>query len=358
MNLILLITLLIKTFSFSITSDYSGFLNENDSKEINITYSCNNETDNKIEYNISFFNNSDINNSVLCKEKLLCSSEENKIFTCNFTEFGTFSLIIKNNETNKITVYKNLITIYNNNITVTDEINSNCFIFNNNITNKKLLNIKFDQIINKSLLNFNLVNGNKTIKAIPYEINNTFTVLGVENEIFYKDSIYNLSIIALNNSINFSNVLNFSKVSDSNETEYPFIEDFLNGKKTLKKLETNYPYDNDSKLRIKFSYFNKNRIDYFDIPPKIIYPIVEENIQYDENNNDNDEKYKNTYKFTLNTSSMTGQIILEYQYCGNYTVNYTDIYIEEDIEKKYGLNASFIFKNYIILLSIIIILFL
>ena len=154
MIFILFLTLIIKTFSFSIKKNYSGFHNFVQDCLFSLTIDFDYENEQNIEYYISYYD-IDIYDNVTCK------NNSNNTFTCKFDNNGTYSLMVENNITNKIKLYKNIITIYN--YSEKFEVNSlmnkkNCFMLDRNINNSRLIYIKFDQLINKSLVKFNLIN--------------------------------------------------------------------------------------------------------------------------------------------------------------------------------------------------------
>ena len=353
MIIILFLTLIIKTFSFSIKTNYSGFYNFSQGVSFPLTINVDYENEQNIEYYISYYD-IDIYDNLPCKNNL------NNTFTCKFDNNGTYSFMVENNITNKIKLYKNIITIYN--YSEKFEVNSlmnkkNCFMLDRNINNSKLVYIKFDQLINKSLVKFNLTdNINDPIEAIPFEINNTHTIIGVINQTFSSDSKFDLIIYSQNSTLDtIENVLDFSNIQNISDDEYPYFLNIIKSRKEINSVYTNKTYKLSDNLRMNFTYFNMNDPnprDYFESLPQFLFPPSN---MYNFYNNETDlTKYDNTLKFALDTYNITGQALLYYHYCGKEYKNYIDFYFEEDIEKKYGLSINNIIINKIFLVLILI----
>ena len=353
MIFILFLTLIIKTFSFSIKTNYSGFYNFSQGVPFPLTIDVDYENEQNIEYYISYYD-IDVSNNVTCDKY------DEKSFICEFNKNGTFSFMVENNITNKIILYKNIITIYNNSekFEAKSLMNKkNCFMLDRNINNSRLVYIKFDQLINKSLVKFNLTdNNNDPIEAIPFEINNTHTIIGVKNQTFYSNSKFDLIIYSQNSTLDtIENVLDFSNIQNISDDEYPYFLNIIKNKKEINSFFTNEIYKLSYNYRINFTYINmsdKNPTDYFESVPQFLFPPSK---MYNFYNNETDlTKYDNTLKFALDTYNITGQALLYYHYCGKEYKNYIDFYFEEDIEKKYGLSINNIIINKIFLVLIII----
>ena len=353
MIFILFLTLIIKTFSFSIKTNYSGLYNFSQGVPFPLTIDVDYENEQNIEYSISYYD-TDVSNNVTCDKN------DEKSFICEFNKNGTFSFMVENKTTNKIILYKNIITIYNysEKFEAKSLMNKkNCFMLDRNINNSRLVYINFDQLINKSLVKFNLTdNNNAPIEAIPFEINNTHTIIGVKNQTFYNNSKFDLIIYSQNSTLDkIENVLDFSNIQNISDDEYPYFLNIIKNKKEIKSFLTNKTYNLSDNYRINFTYINmddKNPTDYFESVPQFLFPPSK---MYNFSNNETDlTKYNNTLKFALDTYNVTGQALLYYQYCGNEYKNYIDFYIEENIEKKYGLSINNILINKIFLVLMII----
>ena len=355
MIFILFLTLIIKTFSFSIKTNYSGFYNFSQGVPFPLTINVDYENENNIEYYISYYD-TDVSNNVTCDKN------DDNSFICEFEKNGTYSLMVENNVSYKIILYKNIITIYNysQNFEANSLMNKkNCFMLDREITNSRLIYIKFDQLINKSLVKFNLTdNTNDPIEAIPFEINNTHTVIGVINQTFYSDSKFDLIIYSQNSTsdqLKIENILDFSNIQNISDDEYPYFLNIIKSRKEINSVYTNKTYKLSDNLRMNFTYFNmtdKNPTDYFESVPQFLFPPSK---MYNFYNNETDlTKYDNTLKFALDTYNITGQALLYYHYCGKEYKNYIDFYFEEDIEKKYGLSSNNIIINKIFLVLILI----
>lgn len=351
MIFILFLTLIIKTFSFSIKTNYSGFYNFSQSVSFPLTIYVDYENEQNIEYYISYYD-IDVSNNVTCDKN------DEKSFICEFNKNGTYSFMVENNVTNKIILYKNIITIYNNEKFEAKSLmnKKNCFMLDRNINSSKLVYIKFDQLINKSLVKFNLTdNNNDPIEAIPFGINNTHTIIGVKNQTFYNNSKFDLIIYSQNSTLDkIENVLDFSNIQNISDDEYPYFLNIIKNKKEINSFFTNETYKLSDNYRINFTYINmsdKNPTDYFESVPQFLFPPSR---MYNFYNNETDlTKYNNTLKFALDTYNITGQALFYYQYCGNEYKNYINFYFEENIEKKYGLSINNIIINKIFLVLII-----
>ena len=350
MILIVFLTLFIKSLSFSIISHHSGFHNFTDKEEINVTIKVNRTSeDDNILYNISHFD---------FENKVPCEGIKNDSYNCTFNDSGIYSLIIENDKTNKIIMYKNIITIYDysSDFNITSNYSVNCFNISQPITNKNLIKIEFNQVINKSLLNFTLYTddyNDDNITAIPYKINEDYTIIGVENQLF-NETIYHLNISCHNltdNSITnltYKNILNFSNLEEVDNI-IPIFETFLEKKHKIYDIYTN---EKDRSLRIQFNIYNENLKKNFDSLPEIIYPPL--NMEYDKVPDNDPEKYNNTLKIIVNTSSIHGQVILRYHYCGIEYKNYTDLHVNK---AEINFNIEYVLKINKIFLFIILILF-
>ena len=328
MILILILTLFSKINLISINiSDYPGFHNftQNKSFDVNITIINEENNDNDI-YNVFIYNN--INLTLPCND----TNEDDNKYICNVNNSGVYSIFIQNNETSKIIKFKNVITIYNNStdFKVESQLSKNkCFDFNNTITNKKLIKIYFNQTINSSLINFTLFddeNDNEDIILKPYEINNDFTIIGVEDQNFNATN-YSLLIEYRNDNLIYEGVLDLTDTK-TNSTPIPIFESFYELKKN--KSLTSIKINSKSEFRIKFTYFNfKDSYDNFDSHPEIIYPPAETNCDSSSDEDEyNLEKYKNTLIFKVKTFNLPGQAILRYNYCGKEYKNITDLIFE------------------------------
>ena len=342
MILILILTLFSKIILISINiSDYPVFHNfaKNNSFNVNVTIineenkenedvenvenEENNEKDENEIYNVFIYNN--INLTLPCND----TNENNNKYICNINNSGVYSIFIQNNETSRIIKFKNVIIIYNNNseFKIEPQISINkCFDLENNITNKKLIKIYFNQIINSSLINFTLYNDTEEIKLKPYEINKYFTMIGVENQKFNAKN-YNLLIEYKSGNLTYGNILDLTDTK-TNSTPIPIFESFYELKKN--KSLTSIKINSESEFRIKFTYFNfKDSYDNFDSPPEIIYPPADTNC---DSSSDEDEynlaKYNNTLIFKVKTFNLPGQAILRYNYCGKEYKNITDLIFE------------------------------
>ena len=351
MILIVFLTLFIKSLSFSIISNYSGFHNFTDKENITLTIKVNRtsvDIGKNISYNISIYD---------FENKVPCEGIKNDSYNCTFNDSGIYSLIIENDKTNKIIMYKNIITIYDNSsdFNVTSNYSVNCFNISQPITNKNLIKIEFNQIINKSLLNFTLYSdddNDDNITAIPYEINEDYTIIGVENQLF-NESFYHLDISCQNltdSNLTYKNILNFSNLEEVDNI-IPIFESFLEKKHKKNSLNTNER--EDRLLRIQFNSYNEALKKNFDSLPEIIYPPLD--MKYDFSPENDPDKYKNTLKINVNTSSVPGQVILRYHYCGIEYKYYTDLHIinnENDFDNEYVLKINKIFLYIILILFI------
>lgn len=353
MIFILVMTLFIKTFSISIDTNYERFFNFSKGNKMQIKISFNEENEGNIEFYV--YLSSNISDNVNCTKIINNSSE------CTFNKNGTYTIMVENKDTKKQLYYKNIITIYNYNeeFEIKSGINKqNCFLLDREINNTRLLSIKFDQIINKSLINFTLYDqNNKSMEVTPFEINDTHTVIGVINKKFSNNSNFNLEIKSQNFEKNLS-ALNFSIKKNISMNEYPIFQYIKKSTKVINNLDINEFYNLSDNLRINFTFFPMNDIDSlnnFDSLPQIIFPP---SIMGNFSNNEDDlNKYNNNLRFTLNTlNSFPGQAILHYHYCGHEYKNIIDFYFVENINKKYELSISNIVMNKIFLFIIIILL--
>ena len=358
MIFILVLTLFFKTFSISISnSSYSGFHNFTKINETNIIITVEYENDEINNYNVFCYNNTNLDNNVTCTNTSNISDITD--YNCILNKSGVYSIILQNIETSKIIIYKNLITIYDNSseFSVKPKYSNNkCFDLDNPITNKQLINITFNQTINKSLLTFTLYNDddkNNNITAIPYEIYENYAIIGVENKKFNAKK-YNLNISSKSDYIIYNNTLD---LTDTNPNLYPipifisFLEFNKHVNRTKIKINTT-----SEDLRINFTYFDvNNSLGNFDQYPEIIFPSSK--MEFNSTNDNNITKFKNTYKFNITTYFETGQAILQYHYCGNEYKNITDLYFVDyyNEEDRYGLSISNIMINKIFLFIIIII---
>ena len=329
MILILILTLFSKIILISINiSDYPGFHNfiQNNSFIVNVTIN-NEENDENNNYNVSIYNN--INLTLPCIED--DTNEFN--FFCNISNPGVYSIFLINKETSRIIKFKNFITIYNKSTEFKAEpqlSKNKCIDLNNPITNKKLIKIYFNQTINRSLIDFilsNDENDNEEIILKPYEINNNFTMIGVEDQKFNATK-YTLTIQYRYDDISkFEDILDLTDTK-TNSTPIPIFESFYELKKN--KSLTSIKINSESEFRIKFTYFNfKDSYDNFDSPPEIIYPPAETNCDSSSDEDEyNLEKYKNTLIFKVKTFNLPGQAILRYNYCGKEYKNITDLIFE------------------------------
>ena len=334
MILILILTLLSKIILISINiSDYPGFHNfiQNNSFNVNVTIN-NEENDENNNYNVSIYNN--INLTLPCIED--DTNEFN--FFCNISNPGVYSIFLINKETSRIIKFKNFITIYNKSTEFKAEpqlSKNKCIDLNNPITNKKLIKIYFNQTINRSLIDFilsNDENDNEEIILKPYEINNNFTMIGVEDQKFNATK-YTLTIQYRSNESIFEDILDLTDTK-TNSTPIPIFESFYELKKN--KSLTSIKINSESEFRIKFTYFNfKDSYDNFDSPPEIIYPPAEINCDSSSDEDEyNLEKYKNTLIFKVKTFNLPGQAILRYNYCGKEYKNITDLIFEYPSDKE------------------------
>ena len=363
MFFLLILTLFFKSFSILLLSNssYSGFNNFSKYEKISINITIKNETEEEFGNYSIFFYNSNLNLEGNCTEKYEFSNINITEFTCTFDEPGVYSILLQNDVTSKIINYKNIITIYDNSseFNISSNLSKNkCFNLSYPITNKQLINITFNQTINKSLLNFTLYyddDKNDNVTAIPYEIYENYAIIGVEDQIFY-DAIYNLKISSQNltEDLEYKNVLDLTNTTlDSYET--PKFLNFFEPKKNITKVNINV--NSGEYIRINFDSFNNNQLDNFDSLPKIIFPpsFSEYNIDGNLIGIDiNDQKYINTYLFKLNTYNIPGQAILQYHYCGVEYKYYTELFfVPQSDEDKY-LSISNININKKIFLFIII----
>jgi len=357
MIFILVISLFIKIFLFSIDTNYTRFYNFSLNNSLPINISTNDVNDGIIQYYV--YLSSNISDNVTCSKNN--NSDKNNSFECKFNKNGTYTIMEENNETNKTIYYKNIITIYNYNeeFEIKSLINNQkCFILDDIINNTRLLSIKFDQIINKSLINFTLYeNSGKIMNATPFEINDTHTVIGVINQTFSNNTNFTLEIKSQNFSKNFS-ALNFSILKNIKKEDYPIFQYIKKSTKVINSLDIYEFYELSYNLRMNFTYFPMNdniSLENFESLPQIISPPSK--MANFSNNENNLNKYNNSLKFTLDiTYSSPGQAILYYHYCGHEYKNLIDFYFVENEIKKYDLSISNIVMNKIFLIIIIILL--
>ena len=361
MFFLLILTLFFKSFSILLLSNssYSGFYNFSKHEKISINITIKNETVEEFGNYSIFFYNSNLNLEGNCTEKYEFSNINITEFTCTFNEPGVYSILLQNDVTSKIINYKNIITIYDNSseFNISSNLSKNkCFNLSYPITNKQLINITFNQTINKSLLNFTLYyddDKNDNVTAIPYEIYENYAIIGVENKKFNAKK-YNLNISSKSDYIIYNNTLD---LTDTNPNLYPipifisFLEFNKHVNRTKIKINTT-----SEDLRINFTYFDvNNSLGNFDQYPEIIFPSSK--MEFNSTNDNNITKFNNTYKFNITTYFETGQAILQYHYCGNEYKNITDLYFVDyyNEEDRYGLSISNIMINKIFLFIIIII---
>lgn len=363
MFFLLILTLFFRTFSILLLSNssYSGFNDFSKIENISINITIKNETVEEFgNYSIFFYNNN-LNIEGNCTKKYEFSNINITEFNCTFDKPGVYSILLQNDVTSKIINYKNLITIYDSSSEFDVKTNyskNKCFNLSYPITNKQLINITFNQTINKSLLNFTLYNNddkNDNVTAIPYEIYENYAILGVEDQIF-NDAIYNLKISCQNltKDLEYKNVLNLTNTkTDSYQT--PKFLNFFEPKKNTNKVTIKV--NSEEYIRINFDSYNEDQLDNFDSLPKIIFPpsLSEHNIDGSSIGIDiNNQKYINTYLFKLNTYNIPGQAILQYHYCGVEYKYYTELFfVPQSDEDKY-LSISNININKKIFLFIII----
>ena len=354
MILILILTLFSKIILISIKiSDYPGFHNfiQNKSFDVNITIKKEDNDNENDNYNVSIYNN--INLTLPCDE----DDTNDTNFFCNISNPGVYSIFLQNEETSRIIKFKNVITIYNNSTEIKAEpqLSTNKCLDLNNITNKKLIKIYFNQTINSSLIDFILnddENDNEEIILKPYEINKNFTMIGVENQKFNATK-YTLLIQYNYYNLTYENILDLTDTT-TNSTPIPIFESFHDIKKN--KSLTNIKINSEKEFRIKFTYFNfKDSYDNFDSLPEIIYPPAETICDSSSDEDEyNLEKYHNTLKIKVKTFNLPGQAILRYNYCGKEYKNITDLFFElPSVEEQIGSTNNNIIINKILYFIII-----
>lgn len=354
MILILILTLFSKIILISIKiSDYPGFHNftKNKSFDVNVIIKKEDNDNENDNYNVSIYNN--INLTLPCDE----DDTNDTNFFCNISNPGVYSIFLQNEETSRIIKFKNVITIYNNSTEIKAEpqLSTNKCLDLNNITNKKLIKIYFNQTINSSLIDFILYNDendNEEIILKPYEINKKFTMIGVENQKFNATK-YTLLIQYRSNESTYEDILDLTDTT-TNSTPIPIFESFhdIKKNKSLTKIKIN----SENEFRIKFTYFNfKDSYDNFDSLPEIIYPPAETICDSSSDEDEyNLEKYHNTLKIKVKTFNLPGQAILRYNYCGKEYKNITDLFFElPSVEEQIDLTNNNIIINKILYFIII-----